>query len=166
MQTDPTRILIATVGQHNLRDLSFGPLIHDRLCALHWPSGVDIEDFSYGPIGIMHALDERPRYERMIFVGASAGGRKPASIHRYRWNRQLPPDEEVHARVTEGATGVITLENLLIILDYFGKLSSDVIVVELEPVEDSWGESLSAAAEAAAPQVIDALREEVSRMAT
>ena len=64
------RVLIGGVGYRNLRDLSLGPVLADRLTHDSWPEGIEIEDLSYGPIGVMHNLDDRPPYDRLIlFAG-------------------------------------------------------------------------------------------------
>jgi len=41
-----TRILIAGVGYRNLRDMSLGPVLMDRLGQESWPDSVEIEDLS------------------------------------------------------------------------------------------------------------------------
>jgi Ni,Fe-hydrogenase maturation factor len=43
------RILIAGLGYRNLRDMSFGPVLMDRLAQDGWPHGVEVEDLIYGP---------------------------------------------------------------------------------------------------------------------
>lgn len=152
------RVLIAGVGYTNLRDLSVGPVLVERLSALDWPEGVEVEDLGYGPIGVMHALGERPPYDRMIFVAGAKGAGPPGSIRRYEWEHALPPQEELQQRMVEAATGVIDLHNLLVIGTYFGRLPRDVIVFEIEAGDDSYGESLSPAVERAAGRLVDEIR--------
>jgi hypothetical protein len=41
-------------------------------------------------------------------------------------------------------TGVISLENLLIIMDHFKALPASTTVIELEPVEQGWGMDMTA----------------------
>lgn len=152
------RLLVGGVGYRLLRDLSFGPLLADRLAKDKWPDGVEIEDLSYGPIGVMHNLDSRPPYDRIVLVGAVKRGRPPGDVLRYSWRRQLPDEEEIQARVAEAVTGVISLDNLLIIATYFGKLPHDVVVIEVEPADEDWGEEFSPEVEAAVPRVIEEIR--------
>lgn len=158
MSSEAGKILVAGVGYRNLRDMSLGPVLIDRLQRESWPSQVEIEDLSYGPIGIMHSLAERPPYARMVLIAGVKRDRRPGEVYRYRWNRQLPSKEEIQARVVEAATGVIDLDNLLIVATYFGRLPDDVNVIEVEAVDESWGEALTSTVENAIPRVIDEIR--------
>jgi hydrogenase maturation protease len=161
-RAESVKILIAGVGYRNLRDLSLGPLLTDRLSQDAWPQGVEVQDLSYGPIGVMHNLDEWGPYERMIFVAGVRRDRQPGGMYCYRWERQLPDPEEVQARVAEAVTGVISLDNLLIIAAYFGKLPRDVMVVEVEAADASWGEGFTPQVESAIPKVIEVIRSYVT----
>lgn len=154
------RVLVAGVGYRNLRDMSLGPLLIDRLQRSPWPEGIEVEDLSYGPIAIMHSLDERPPYDRMVFVSGAKRGRTPGEIHRFAWRHELPDEDEIHQRVTEAATGVIDLENLLIVATYFKKLPPDVVVFEVEVADDTFGEDMTPVMENAIPQLIEQLRAE------
>jgi hydrogenase maturation protease len=153
------RILIAGVGYRNLRDMSLGPVLMDRLGHEVWPHGVEVEDLSYGPIEVMHSLDARGPYDRIIFVAGVCRDRQPGGIYCYRWEHRLPDVEEVQARVAEAVTGVISLDNLLIIATYFGKLPRDVVVIEVEAADEGWGEGFSLCMEAAIPQVIEQIHD-------
>lgn len=157
-----SKILIAGVGYRNLRDLSLGPVLMDRLAQDDWPPGVEVEDLSYNPISVMHSLDEHGPYERMIFVAGVCRRRPPGSVSCHRWGGQLPAPEEVQARVAEAVTGIISLDNLLIIATFFGKLSHDVFVIEVEAADEGWGEGFTPDVEAAIPQVIDKIRSYVT----
>jgi hydrogenase maturation protease len=152
------RILIAGVGYRNLRDMSLGPVLMDQLEEEPWPHGVEVEDLSYGPVPVMHCLDERGPYDRIIFVAGVCRHRQPGGVYCYRWGHPLTDPEEVQARVAEAVTGVISLDNLLIIATYFGKLPRDVIVIEVEPADDGWGEGLTPEVETAVPKVIEMIR--------
>ena len=155
------RILIAGVGYRNLRDMSLGPVLIERLGQEGWPLGVEIDDLSYGPIGVMHSLDERPLYDRIIFVAGVNRHRHPGQVYCYRWPHVLPDPEDIQARVAEAVAGVISLDNLLIILTYFGKLPQDVVIIEVEVADEGWGEGFTAQVERAIPQVMETIRRQV-----
>lgn len=155
-----TRVLVAGVGYRNLRDLSIGPLLIDRLKHEPWPAGVEIEDLSYGPVGVMHNFDDRPAYEKIIFVSGVRRERKPGEVYAYRWRHELPDPDEIQARVAEAVTGVISLDNLLVIMTYFKKLPEDVFVVEVEAGDDTWGENFTAPVEEAVPMIIEIIRQQ------
>lgn len=136
------RVLVGGVGYRNLRDYSVGPWLADRLCA-RAHDGIEVEDVSYHPIGLSQNLQARPAYDRVVLVSAVARGREPGTTEVYRWRGELPPPEEVQARVAEAVTGVISLDNLLAVVGTFGGFPDDVRVVEVEPADQGWGEGFS-----------------------
>lgn len=137
------RTLIAGVGYRNLRDLSAGNAVVDALEALAWPEGVEIEDLSYGPMDAIFRLREAS-FDRLIVVGAAArAGRIPGESYRRRWRYDPEHPDLVQARVAEAVTGVISLDNLLVICAHFEALPDDVTVIEIEPEDDGWGEGFS-----------------------
>jgi len=137
------RVLVGGVGYTNLRDLSAGPALVDRLRRAEWPPGVDVEDLSAGAIHLVHELQSRRPYTRAVLVAAVARGREAGSIHERRWEHQDFPGDEVQERVGEALTGVISLDALLVVLDHFGVLPEDTTVIEVEPVDRGWGEGFS-----------------------
>ena len=156
-------ILIAGVGYQYLSDLSFGPKLLERLQAMDWPDEVRIEDFGYGPIAILDWFEESPgkKFERAILAGAVERGREPGTLVTYSWLPVTPGPELVQERISEALTGVISLENLLIVAHHFKVLPSDTSVVELEPVEKEWGAELSALGEERLEQAVEWIRREV-----
>ena len=154
------RTLIAGVGYRNLRDLSAGNAVVDALLALAWPAGVEVEDLSYGPMDALFRLREA-RFERLIVVGAVARPwRLPGAIYRRRWRYEPEPPEMVQARVAEAVTGVISLDNLLVICAHFEVLPPDVTVIEIEPEDDGWGEDFSPHVARAVERIISQLTAE------
>jgi len=140
---------VAGIGYTNLRDLSLGPALVTRLQSDQWPAGVVIADVRYSPIGVLFQRQAGPRFSLGIFVGAVPRGRTPGSVMVMPWNPPMVTPDELQSRVSEAVTGVIDLENLLLILDHFGALPDVVIVVEIEPFDQSWGDGFSALGEAA-----------------
>lgn len=137
-------ILVGGVGYPDLRDLSFGPHLIQRLREDSWGDAVVIEDLSFGPIAVVQWLEDSPgRYDRALFAGAVERGNPPGTLTHYRWPGEPLAAEEVQARVAEGVTGVISVDNLVIIAQYFGVLPADTSVIELEPVELEWGADMS-----------------------
>jgi len=158
------RLLIAGVGYQNLRDMSLGPKLIERLGHEAWPPGVELDDLSYGPIGVLHTLEARPPYDRVILVAGVSRQRQPGRVYCYAWHHELPDPEDVQARVAEAVMGVVSLDNLLIILTYFEILPRDVVVIEVEAADASWGEGLSAPVAQAIPQVLATIYQHVGRV--
>jgi len=137
-------ILLAGVGYSDLSDLSFGPRLVERLRDEPWPAEVRLENLSYGPIAVVHWLEDHAgRFERAIFFGAVERGREPGTLAIYPWIGDRVAPQDVQACVSEAVTGIISLENLLAIAHHFGVLPSETYVLELEPAELGWGAVLS-----------------------
>jgi hydrogenase maturation protease len=148
------RTLIAGVGYSNLSDLSVGPILAALLRREQWPAHVEIDDLSYGPIAVVHRLAEAaPPYDRLVLVGAADRGHRGAEVRCYCWDGVLPDADEIQARVSEAVTGVIDLDNLLVVTGHFGALPAEVFVVEVQPVATEFGMEPSLAVGAILPEV-------------
>lgn len=150
------RVLIGGIGYRHLRDGSIGPWVADTL-AERARGGVEVEDVSYHPVGLSQNLVDRPDYDRLVLVGAMPRGRPPATLECYRWDGELPDRDEIQRRVSEAVTGVISLENTLIVCAALGGLPDDVRVVELEPADDGWGDGFSPQVEEKLPEILEAV---------
>ncbi|MBI2323214.1 MAG: hypothetical protein HYU88_14245 [Chloroflexi bacterium] len=146
-------ILIAGVGYGNLRDLSLGPLLVERLRRRAWPEGVVVEDLSFGAVAALHWLQAHAPFDAAVFLAGVPRGRPPGSIHRYEWAPEPVATAELHARVAEGVTGVIDLEALLAVAGAFAALPRRVLVIEVEPRDREWGPALSPGVETAAAEI-------------
>jgi len=152
-------VMIAGVGHPNLRDLSIGPALVPTLRAMDWPAGVEVDDWSFGPIAVMQRLEERPGfYDRIVFLTAVARGREPGAVTSSRWDGVLPDPDEIQARVGEAVMGIISLDNLLIICEHFGVFPRDVRIVDVEPSAEDFGFDFSPTIEAALDDVTAAIR--------
>lgn len=140
--------------------------VADRLGARTWTDDVVVEDLSYNPIAVGQWLEDAPperRFSRAIIVGGvERGGRLPGTVAAYRWDGALPGEDEIQRAVTEAVTGVIALDNTLIVARHFGGLPQDVVVVEVEPAIHEFGEAFSDTVAG----IFDAVCELVIRLAT
>jgi hydrogenase maturation protease len=149
-------VLVGGIGYRNLRDGSIGLHVIERL-ADRAADGIEVEDVSYHPVGLSQNLQERSDYDRIVLVGAVARGREPGTVTAYRWDGLLPADDEVQARVSEAVTGVISLDNTLVVCGALGGLPGDVRVVEVEPASQDWGQELSPQIEERLPEIVEAV---------
>ena len=136
------RILVGGVGYRYLRDGAVGPYMTDTLAASA-TNGIEVEDLGYHPVGFTQNLQDRAAYDRIVLVGAITRGREPGTVTAYRWDHALPSVKEIQERVSEAVTGVISLDNLLIVTEAFKAFPDDVRVVEIEPADEGWGEGFS-----------------------
>src|SRR5947209_16518174 len=152
-------VFIGGVGYTNLRDLSIGPVLVQKLQQLDWPAGVEVDDLSLGgPIAAVHRFREAVPYERVVLFGGVGRSRQPGQVYCYRWDGCLPDRDEIQARVAEAVTGVISLDNLLIIGGFFSIWPPHVVVVEVEPRDEDWGLEFSEPILAAIDPLIRAVR--------
>lgn len=154
------KTLVGGVGYSNLRDLSLGPILTAQLGAMAWPAHMDIDaDLNFGPIAIVQRFQAMPEpYERVVLFGAVSRGRPAGTIATYRWRNTLPAADEIQARIAEAVTGVVSLDNLLIIGEYFGIWPDELFVVEVEPADTGWGPGFSPEVAGITGEVIRAVR--------
>lgn len=155
------RVLVGGVGYRNLCDHSFGVVLTDALATCEWPANVSVEDVSYNPIAVVQRLQDDPvdrRFDMTMFVGAvHRPGRTTGSFSIYRWDKVLPSPDEIHGAITDAVTGVIALDNTLVIARYFGVLPENVVVIEVEPLLHAFGDTLTAPVQAAFAAVCGAV---------
>src|SRR3972149_4940437 len=143
------RVLVGGVGYTNLRDLSAGPLLVERLACLDWPAGgggadlgaggVDVEALSAGAVHVLHALQAAEPYDAMILVAGVRRGDAPGTVRCAPYRPSRRSDDEIQGWVAEAVTGLISLDALLAILGRFEALPPRVTVIEVEPRDEAWG---------------------------
>lgn len=166
MPTEPlvarARVLVGGVGYGNLRDFSAGPVVVARMSDLG--EGVDVEDVSYSSIDLLFLLQRREPYAALILVTAASRGEPPGTVRVARWTPAPFDPERLQARIAETLTGVIDAENHLHVLEHFGALPERVLVVEIEPSEQAWGDTLSPAVERGVAEAVGRIRTLVAEM--
>jgi hydrogenase maturation protease len=140
------RVIVGGIGYRNLRDHSAGLAVTDRLAGRPWPAGVAVEDLSYNPIAVLQRLEDEPPgrgFERAVLVAAVQRGRPPGAVTVYRWDGGLPSGEGIQRAVADAVTGVIALDNTVVVAGHFGGWPPEVLVVEIEPRDHEFGEAFS-----------------------
>lgn len=161
------RILIGGVGYWWQRDASIGLEAIDALEAQGWPPGVRLAKLDYGAIYVAEDLRSvSPAYDALLLIAGIERGRPPGRLYASRWAAELPDEQEIQARVYESGAGVVDLDHLLVIGQYFGALPDDVRLFEVEPVDASGGEGLSPKVTDVLPDVIARVRREVRGILT
>lgn len=155
------RILIGTVGYHNLRNHSIGPVLLPQLQKMDWRDGVDVEEMNWGPIAIIQKFQSlQIPYDKVIFLAAiERAGRKIGDIDIFKWMGGLPDEEMIQACIGDAVTGVISAENLLIIGEHFKIWPNEVYLVDVEPGPEEAGEELTEEVKKIVPDVIDIIRQ-------
>jgi hydrogenase maturation protease len=157
-------VLVSGIGYSNQSDMSFGRVLYARMAEMSWPEHVHVEDLNFGPIMIYQWLEESPvKFDKVVLVSAAKRGRGPGELEVYRWDGVLPDAAGVQACVEEAITGVISLENLLVVCKHFGVLPDDVMIIEIEAQKDDFGLEFSPEVAAKADEAIELVRAEVMR---
>lgn len=148
--------LVGGVGYTFLRDLSIGPVLTKHLATIEWPANLIIdEDLSFGPISIVHRFNARSTpFKKVVLFGAITRGKVPGTITSYKWKGELPSEQEIQDRISEAVTGVVSLDNLLIVGEHFQIWPSETYVVEVEPEDESWGSGFSETISYKEPEII------------
>ncbi len=118
------KVLIAGVGHPNLKDLSFGQVLLPHLKKQDWAKDVELQNLSFGAIAVLQWFQDYPgKYERVVFISAAEReGRMPGTLDVYKWPFPVLDPEVVQECVAESVTGIISLDNLLMILQQFDAL--------------------------------------------
>jgi hypothetical protein len=96
---------------------------------------------SFGAIAVLQWFQDFPgKYDRVVFVSAAERiGRKPGTLEVNQWEFAPLDEVAVQESVAESVTGIISLDNLMMILQYFKALPPEVVVLDLEPVDSNIG---------------------------
>ena len=148
------RVLVCGVGYRFLRDNALGVWVTDTL-APQASNGIEFEDLGYHPVGFTQNLNDRPPYDRIVFVGAATRGLEPGTITTVRYDHVLPDATEIQERVADSVTGTISLDNLIVVAEAFKALPEDVWIIEVEPADETWGDGFSPVIEAKLPEIME-----------
>jgi len=154
------KVLIGTVGYQLLGNHSVGPNLLPQLQAINWPEGVVVDEMNWGPIAVIQYLEslETP-FERVVFlVAIERAHRKIGEINLYRWMGGLPDDKQIQACVGDAATGVISVENLLVIGEHFKVWPKEVYLIDVEPGMEIAGEQFTKNVTAQVPKILELTR--------
>jgi hydrogenase maturation protease len=142
-KSERARVLVAAFGHAWLKDHAFGMKVLD-LVRRDAPAHVELVDWSFGTVAAFQKL-AAANYGRAIFVSGTARGRRPGTLHRFTPAAELPASAELHARIADAVMGVVDVDTLIAMSRYYGSLPEDVVLIEAEPVDDTWGADLSPA---------------------
>ena len=154
------QILVGTIGYHNLGNHSLGPALLPTLQSLTWPQGVDLEEMNWGPIAIVQKFQSlKSPYDRVILLAAiERETRNIGAIDVFRWMGRLPDEEVIQACIGDAVTGVISVENLLIIGEHFKIWPAETFIVDVEPGPETSGIEFTSEVREAIPDFLNTIR--------
>ena len=126
--------------------------IRDRAeleAALADAAHVTVENFTWSPVHIVQRFenDEMPRPERMVLIGLSATTNNPGNVLACQWQGGKASELTVQERVYEAVTGIVDLENTLMIGEYFKAWPSDCFTIEADMQPNTFGRLVMADSE-------------------
>ena len=153
---DGGKVFIGTVGYHNLCNHSIGPALLPQLQKMNWAPGVDVDELNWGPIAIVQKFQSfQTAYDRVILLSAiERPGRKIGDISIFQWKGKLPDVEMIQRCIGDAVTGVISVENLLIIGEYFKIWGTETFFVDVEPGPEQAGENFTEEVQQIIPDLI------------
>lgn len=103
--------------------------------------GVAVENMTWSPIHVVQRFQDEGahRPDRLILVGASAVCHRPGRVQAFRWMGGRLPDLVMQERIYEAVTGIVDLENTLIIGTHFGIWPDEAFSVEIDLAADTFG---------------------------
>ena len=136
------RAVIGIVGYYGfVRGYPLGPELMERLQALAWPEGVEIREMNWGPVAIVQDFQaQADKPDRVVLVGALDRGLATGTVSCRRWSSGALDVAAVQRRMFEAVTGVISLDNLLVIGAQFGVWPAQTFTVELQWPESGLGD--------------------------
>ncbi len=154
------KTIIGTVGYHILGNHSMPPTLFSHLQQLSLPDFVKVDELNWGPVAVVQMFEaEEPSFERVVILCAiERAERDIGEITVYQWKGGLPDTEQIQACVGDAATGVISVENLLVIGEYFKVWKDEVYLVDVEPGPEVAGEQFTPEMEQQIPNIISLVR--------
>ena len=134
--------LVGIVGYSPVVDAyPLGPLLMQGLEARLTGSGVAVENMTWSPLHIVQRFQDEGavRPSRLVLVGAASVSERPGRVRAFRWMGGTLPAQAVQERVYEAVTGIVDVENTLMIGTHFGVWPDETYTVEVEFPADTFG---------------------------
>lgn len=112
--------LVGIVGFSTLpRSFPLGPGLMAGLRARR--PDVQVENMTWGPMHVVQRFQQPdvPKPDRVVLIGAASVCHRPGAVAAYRWCGGTLPAIEMQERIYEAVTGVVDLENTLMIGTHF-----------------------------------------------
>ena len=137
------KILIGIVGYSPVLDsYPLGPNLMNNLKERDWANiNVDVQNMTWSPIHITQRLQENKlEFDRVVLVGSKTISTNPGQVESYKWKSKKVDEIKIQERIFEGVTGVVSLENTLVIGDYFKIWPKEVFTVEVDLPGEVFGD--------------------------
>lgn len=140
---DAPTVMVGIVGYSAVvESYPLGPKLLEELEEIFGDDpNVLLENFTWSPVHIVQRLQggEMTRPDRIVLVGLAAGSIKPGTVTVHRWIGGTQPEVKVQERIYEAVTGIVDLENTLMIGSYFKVWPDECLTVEADLAPDTFG---------------------------
>ena len=136
-------VALGIVGYYQfIKGYPLGPELMDRLEKLVWPDhDVEIREMNWGPVAIVQDFQANStEYDRIVLISAVQRGKPKGTVTCRHWVGGELDVLAIQDRIFEAVTGIISVENLLVIGEHFEIWPKELIVVEVELPEESVGD--------------------------
>ena len=136
-----SRIALGLVGyNHFIRSYPLGPELKARLDAQQWRHQVDIREMNWGPVAIVQDFQaSKVAYDRIVLIAAVQRGGEIGAVRCRQWIGGELDVMDIQNRMFEAVTGIISLDNLLVIGTHFKIWPQELVVIEVELPNDTVG---------------------------
>ncbi len=138
-----TRVAIGLIGYYKfIRGYPLGPELRERLEDISWHEiDVSIKEMNWGPIAIVQDFQSSSiHYDRIVLIAGVDREMQPGSVTCRHWLGGKLDNLAVQDRIFEAVTGVISLDNLLVIGEHFKIWPEELITIEIQLANSSFGD--------------------------
>lgn len=145
---DRPATIIGIVGYSAILDcFPLGPHLMQALqAAVVDEPNIVIENFTWSPVHIVQRFEtgEMSRPARIVLVGQAALSEKAGEVYACEWLGGSQSELKVQERVYEAVTGIVDLENTLMIGEYFRVWPKECFTVEVDLPGSTFGRMVMA----------------------
>lgn len=130
------QIALGLVGYYQfIRGYPLGPELKEALQTTDWQGhDVDLKEMNWGPVAIVQEFQaNKIIHDRIVLIAAvDRPGRQFGEVHCRQWIGGELDVMHVQDRIFEAVTGIISVDNLLVIGEYFKIWPKELVVIEVE----------------------------------
>ncbi len=136
------KIGIGLVGYYQfVRGYPIGPTLKELIEKANWSDNIEIKEMNWGPIAIVQEFQaEKIKYDRFLLITAIDRGMPLGSVTCRRWVGGAIDVLSIQERIFEAVTGVISMDNLLVIGEHFGIWPKEVVTIEAQLADTAMGD--------------------------
>ncbi|MGP1398070.1 MAG: hypothetical protein ACTS3R_21390 [Inquilinaceae bacterium] len=103
--------------------------------------GVRVDNMTWGPIHIVQQFQDQgvERPDRLVLIGGAAVSTNPGRVRAFRWTGGTLPDVTMQGRIYEAVTGIVDIENTLMIGEHFEIWPTDCFTIEADMPVNAFG---------------------------